>query len=29
LVVAGFVDKPHGAEQQRCMKCMYFLVHRR
>jgi hypothetical protein len=29
LVVAGFVDKPYGPEQQRCMECMYFLVHRR
>jgi hypothetical protein len=29
LVVAGFVDKPYGPEHQRCMECMYFLVHRR
>ncbi len=29
LVIAGFVDKPYGPEQQRCMECMYFLVHRR
>ena len=29
LVVAGFVDKPYGPDQQRCMECMYFLVHRR
>jgi hypothetical protein len=29
LVIAGFVDKPHGPDQQRCMECMYFLVHRK
>jgi len=29
LVIAGFVNKPYGPEQQRCMECMYFLVHRR
>ena len=29
LVIAGFVDRPYGPEQQRCMECMYFLVHRR
>lgn len=29
LVIAGFVDKPYGPEQQRCMECMYFLVHRK
>jgi hypothetical protein len=29
LVIAGFVDKPYGPDQQRCMECMYFLVHRR
>jgi hypothetical protein len=29
LVIAGFTDKPYGPEQQRCMECMYFLVHRR
>ena len=29
LVIAGFADKPHGPDQQRCMECMYFLVHRR
>jgi hypothetical protein len=29
LVIAGFVDHPWGPEQQRCMECMYFLVHRK
>jgi hypothetical protein len=29
LVIAGFVDKPYGPERQRCMECMYFLVHRK
>lgn len=29
LVIAGFTDKPYGPEQQRCMECMYFLVHRK
>ena len=29
LVIAGFVNHPYGPEQQRCMECMYFLVHRR
>lgn len=29
LVIAGFSDKPYGPEQQRCMECMYYLVHRR
>lgn len=29
LVIAGFTDKPYGPDQQRCMECMYFLVHRR
>jgi hypothetical protein len=29
LVIAGFVDRPYGPDQQRCMECMYFLVHRR
>jgi hypothetical protein len=29
LVIAGFVDRPYGPEQQRCVECMYFLVHRR
>jgi hypothetical protein len=29
LEIAGFVDRPHGPDQQRCMECMYFLVHRK
>ncbi|PWR23113.1 hypothetical protein [Zavarzinia compransoris] len=29
LVVSGFVDHPFGPDQQRCMECMYYLVHRR
>jgi hypothetical protein len=29
LIIAGFTNKPHGPEQQRCMECMYFLVHRK
>jgi len=29
LVIAGFVNRPYGPDQQRCMECMYFLVHRR
>lgn len=28
MVVSGFVDKPYGREKQRCMECMYYLVHR-
>ena len=28
LVIAGFTNKPYGPDQQRCMECMYFLVHR-
>jgi hypothetical protein len=29
LVISGFVNHPYGPEQQRCMECMYFLVHRK
>jgi hypothetical protein len=29
LVIGGFLDKPYGPDQQRCMECMYFLVHRK
>ena len=29
MVITGFVDHPYGPEKQRCMECMYFLVHRR
>lgn len=28
MVVSGFVDRPYGPDQQRCMECMYYLVHR-
>jgi hypothetical protein len=29
LVISGFVNHPYGPEKQRCMECMYFLVHRK
>lgn len=29
LVVSGFIDKPYGEDQQRCLECMYYLVHRK
>jgi hypothetical protein len=29
LVVSGFVDHPYGPDRQRCLECMYYLVHRR
>ena len=29
LVIGGFVNKPWGEDQQRCMECMYYLVHRK
>ena len=29
LVKAGFVDHPYGPENQRCLECIYYLVHRR
>lgn len=29
LVISGFVDKPYGPDKQRCMECMYYLVHRK
>jgi hypothetical protein len=29
LVISGFVDRPYGPDKQRCMECMYYLVHRR
>lgn len=29
LIISGFVDHPYGPDRQRCMECMYFLVHRR
>jgi hypothetical protein len=28
LVISGFVNHPYGPEQQRCLECMYYLVHR-
>lgn len=28
LIIGGFVDHPHGPEQQRCMECIYFLPNR-
>lgn len=29
MVIGGFVDHPYGPDQQRCLECMYYLVHRR
>ncbi len=29
LVVGGFVDHPYGEDNQRCLECMYYLVHRK
>lgn len=29
LVIGGFTDRPYGPDNQRCMECMYYLVHRR
>lgn len=29
LVISGFVDRPYGPDQQRCLECMYYLVHRK
>jgi hypothetical protein len=29
LVIGGFTDAPYGPDRQRCMECMYYLVHRR
>jgi len=28
MVISGFVDHPYGPDKQRCMECMYYLVHR-
>jgi hypothetical protein len=28
MVISGFADHPSGADKQRCMECMYYLVHR-
>lgn len=29
LIIGGFLNHPYGAEQDRCMECMYYLVHRK
>jgi len=29
LVISGFIDHPYGEESQRCLECMYYLVHRK
>ncbi|MBL4682284.1 MAG: hypothetical protein JKY88_16390 [Pseudomonadales bacterium] len=29
MVISGFVDKPYGEDEQRCLECMYYLVHRK
>ena len=29
LIISGFVDKPYGEDEQRCLECMYYLVHRK
>jgi len=29
LVISGFVDHPYGEDEQRCLECMYYLVHRK
>ena len=29
LVVTGFVNHPYGEDDQRCLECMYYLVHRK
>lgn len=29
LKLSGFVDHPYGEDEQRCLECMYYLVHRR
>ena len=29
LVISGFVNHPFGPDKQRCMECMYYLVHRK
>ena len=29
LVISGFVDHPYGPDDQRCLECMYYLVHRK
>jgi hypothetical protein len=29
LVIGGFLNHPYGPDKQRCLECMYYLVHRR
>lgn len=29
MVISGFVDHPYGSDEQRCLECMYYLVHRK
>ena len=29
LVLSGVLDHPYGEDKQRCLECMYYLVHRR
>ncbi len=29
LDISGFVDHPYGEDEQRCLECMYYLVHRK
>lgn len=29
LVIGGFLDHPYGEDQQRCLECTYYLVHRK
>lgn len=29
LVISGFVNQPYGEDDQRCLECMYYLVHRK
>ena len=29
LVISGFIDHPYGDDQDRCLECMYYLVHRK
>lgn len=29
LVIGGFLDHPYGPDRQRCLECMYYLVHRK
>jgi hypothetical protein len=29
LVISGFIDRPYGPENWRCMECIYYLVNRK